>query len=99
MSSVSWRAEAALCKLLLKGLTVSADGANYIIDALEVHDIMYKLRDIFADPSIVKVTFQDRTSTTRDWREDKTILLVYMHFMQVGFHQFARLQASHGLSS
>ncbi len=33
-----------------------ADGANYLIDALEVHDEMYKLRSIFADPKIVKVS-------------------------------------------
>ena len=74
MSSVSWRVAAAFCKLLWKGLTVTADGANYIIDALEVHDLMYKLRDIFADPSIVKVAFQDRTSATGIWRQSETIV-------------------------
>lgn len=37
---------------------VAAEGMTYIIDTLEVHDDMYKLRSIFADPKIVKVGSQ-----------------------------------------
>ena len=33
-----------------------ADGLDYVIDALELHDVMDRLRPIFANPKIVKVS-------------------------------------------
>lgn len=40
-----------------------ADGANFVIDALQLHDSMHLLQPIFADPAVLKVTLSHLGTT------------------------------------
>jgi len=39
---------------------VAAGDTDYLVDALALHDHLYTLRDIFADPKIIKVANENQ---------------------------------------
>lgn len=41
---------------------VAAGDTDYLVDALALHDHLYTLRDIFADPKIIKVANETKTA-------------------------------------